>query len=295
MASTLPIHSIVAAVMGETGHPELIYRGTVSEHSADLTPQQIAHLGTSDLVFMTGPSIEMRLGQIDGQEAVNGKTFIMLAEAPGITRLKIRAGGAWEAHAHEETHEGEDHQGNGDHDHQDGIASYNAHIWLSPANAKAMAETISQHLAAADTANAATYRANAKAFAAAVDKTATEIATLLAPVRDKPFIVFHDAYPYFEEAFGLTAVGSISDASGTAPSAKRIGEIQAKIAETSAVCVFREPQFDARFAETVVEGSNARLGVLDAIGARLDPGPGAYLELLRNLGENAAACLSGGG
>ena len=74
-------------------------------------------------------------------------------------------------------------------------------------------------------------------------------------MKDKPFIVFHDAYPYFEQAFGLAAVGSISDAGGSAPSAKRLGEIRAKLAETNAVCVFREPQFDSRFAETVIEGS----------------------------------------
>jgi zinc transport system substrate-binding protein len=285
MASIMPVHSIVSAVMGKTGTPELIFRGAVSEHTSGLTPQQIASLGAGDLVFMVGPTIEVRLGQLDKGEAVNGKAFIMLADAPGITRLKIREGGGWEAHVHEEEHSAENHV--------EGVATYNGHIWLSPANAKAIAATLANEFSAIDSANAATYQANAAAFAASVDKTAADITALLAPVKDKPFIVFHDAYPYFEKAFGLSAVGSIADAGGSAPSAKRLGEIRAKLAATGAVCVFREPQFDARFAETVIEGSSARLGVLDAIGADLTPGPGAYLELLSNLAENLHTCLAG--
>lgn len=285
MASILPVHSIVSAVMGKTGTPELIFRGVVSEHTSGLTPQQFASLGSADLVFMVGPSVEVRLGQLDKGEAVNGKAFTMLADAPGITRLKIREGGGWEAHTHDEEQ--------GEEDHEEGVAAYNGHIWLSPANAKAMAAEIAARLAAIDAANAEAYRANAANFAITVDKVAEDIATLLAPVKDQPFVVFHDAYPYFEEAFGMTAVGSISDASGNAPSAKRLGEIRAKIAASNAVCVFREPQFDTRFAETVIEGTSARLGVLDAIGADLEPGPGAYVQLMNNLANSAYACLSG--
>jgi zinc transport system substrate-binding protein len=288
MASILPIHAIVAAVMGDEGNPELIFRGTVSEHTTALTPQQLASLGSADLVFMVGPSIEVRLGQLDRSEAVNGRAFVTLEDAPGVTLLKIREGGAWEGHDHDE----EEHDAEG---HEEGVTAYNGHIWLSPANAKAMAIEIAARLASVDGGNAAVYQANSVAFNAAVDKAVAAIALRLAPVKDRPFIVFHDAYPYFEEAFGLTAVGSISDASGHAPSAKRIGEIQAKIAETGTVCVFREPQFDARFAETVVEGSDARLGVLDAIGAELEPGPEAYLQLLSTLADGLHACLSGQG
>ncbi len=285
LASITPVHSIVSAVMGETGTPELIFRGVVSEHTSGLTPHQIASLGAADLVFMVGPTVEVRLGQLDKSEAVNGKAFTMLVETPGLSRLKIREGGAWGAHAHEVEH--------GEEDHEEGVATYNGHVWLSPANAKVMADEIARALAAIDGKNAETYRANAAAFAASVDNAAARITTLLAPVKDKPFIVFHDAYPYFEEAFGLTPVGAISDVSGNAPSAKRLGEIRARLAATSAVCVFREPQFDARFAETVIEDSSARLGVLDAIGAGIEPGPEAYVQLLNNLAKSAYACLSG--
>ena len=289
MASIMPIHSIVSAVMGNLGQPELIFSGKLSEHSTSLSPAQIAWLGKADLVFMTGKSLEYKLGQLSGSETVNGKTFIALADAPGVTKLKLRQGGAWEKDEDKPQVAAAD-----DRQSADGLITYNAHVWLDPENAKAMAKAVAQALGQADAANAANYQANAKAFAAEIDKTETEIAASLAEVKDRPFIVFHDAYPYFEQYFGLTAVGSISDASANAPSARRIEEIRVRIREAHAVCVFREPQFDSKFADTVIEGSDARAGVLDAIGADLVPGPGAYRQLLLNLAASAKSCLAGG-
>ena len=284
VASIVPVHAIVAAVMGEKGTPELLLSGQMSEHAASLSPQQLAALAGADLIFMATPNVEIRLGQISGSEAVEGKAFVALAEAPGVSHLKLREGGPWEAHDHEEA---------GNIEGAEGVSAYNGHVWLSPANAKAMAATVAAELAKADPGNAAAYAANAAAFAEESDRLQVEIAAQLAPVKDKPFIVFHDAYPYFEQAFGLSAVGSIADSTAEPPSAKRLGEIRAKLAATGAGCVFREPQFDDRFAATVVEDSSARLGVLDAVGADLTPGPGAYFQLMRNLAASLKTCLSG--
>lgn len=290
MASIMPVHSIVAAVMGATGTPELIFSGKLSEHSAGLTAAQIARLGDADLVFMIGKTLEFKLGQISGTETVNGKSFIAMADAKGVVKLKTRAGGAWEKDEDEpEVVDTQDSQSSGT------IASYNAHVWLDPENAKAMAAAVAEDLASIDSANAEIYRANAQTFISGLDRTEAEISASLADVKGKPFIVFHDAYPYFEKRFGLTAVGSISDASANAPSAQRIEEIRHKIRESQALCVFREPQFDGKFAATVIEGSKARSGVLDAVGADLELGPGAYPLLLLNIAASAKACLSGAG
>ena len=288
MASIMPVHSIVAAVMGATGTPELIFSGKLSEHSAGLTAAQIARLGDADLVFMIGKSLEFKLGQISGTETVNGKSFIAMADAKGVVKLKTREGGAWEKDEDEpQVSDTLDSQTTGM------IANYNAHVWLDPENAMAMAAEVAEDLAAIDSSNAGTYRANAQAFISGLNQTEAEISASLADVKGKPFIVFHDAYPYFEKRFGLTAVGSISDASANAPSAQRIEEIRRKIRESQALCVFREPQFDGKFAATVIEGSKARSGVLDAVGADLELGPGAYPQLLLNIAASAKACLSG--
>lgn len=276
IASIMPVHGIVAAVMGDVGQPQLLLPGRLSEHAASFTPAQIAALGKADLVFLVGGGLERKLGQLSGGEAVNGKIFIELIEAAGVTTYPIREGGGWEKDEHEDKHLPAD-----------------SHVWLDPGNAGAMADAVAAALSQADPANAAIYAANTKAFNASLDALAGEIAATLAPVKDRPYIVFHDAYQYFEKRFGLNAVGSIADFSAAAPSARRLREIRGKIAEAGAVCAFREPQFDEKFVATAIEGSAAQPGILDPLGADLQPGPLAYPRLLRNLAASLAACLAG--
>lgn len=293
VASVVPVHSIVAAVMGDTGTPELLLEGSMSEHRAVFTPSQIAALGGADLVFIVGHGLEAKLAQISGSDAVNGKRFIELADAPGLATLPVRQGGAWEPDDHDHDH-GHDHgHETGDTHAGEGVLAFDPHVWLDPENAKAMARMVAAELAKADPANAAAYAANAKAFEAETDRTSAAIAAELAPVKDKPFIVFHDAYHYFEEHFGLRGVGSISDVSAQAPSAERLAEVRDKITASKAACVFREPQYDDKVVQTVIEGTPARQGVLDPLGATLTPGPGAYPQLLKNLSAALRDCLSG--
>ena len=149
-----------------------------------------------------------------------------------------------------------------------------------------------QSLSEADPANAGRYRANGKAALARLDSLDEELKAALAPVKDAPFVVFHDAYQYFEAHYGLTAVGSISVSEGRAPGAKRLREVREKIAETGARCVFAEPQFQPALVATVVEGTAARTGVLDPVGADLAEGPEAYAELLRGLAGALNKCLA---
>jgi zinc transport system substrate-binding protein len=285
VASVVPIQSIVAAVMGDTGTPDLLLQGSMSEHRAVFTPSQIAALGDADLVFIVGRGLEAKLAQIGGSDAVNGKSFIELSDAPGITRLPIREGGAWEP-------DDDDHAAT-DAIAAEGVLTFDPHVWLDPENAKAMARAAAASLAKADPDNAAAYAANESAFEAEIDKTSAAVAAELAPVRDKPFIVFHDAYHYFEKRFGLHGAGSISDVSAQAPTAQRLAQVRDKIAASKAACVFREPQFDDRVVQTVIEGTGAKEGVLDPLGATLTPGPLAYPQLLRNLATALKDCLSG--
>lgn len=283
IASIVPVHSIVASVMGDTGAPELLLSGKNSEHTASLSPQQLSDLGQADVVFMIGSGLEHKLAQVSGSDAVGGRKFISLSEAAGIKTLPVRQGGTFEVH---EEPEGEEH---GDHD--EAILKFDPHVWLDPENVKAMTNAVAADLSKADPDNAKTYEANAAAFVALLDQLMAAISADTKPIQNKPFIVFHDAYQYFEKRFGLTAVGSISDVSAAAPSARRLNEIRSKLEETKAVCVFREPQFDAKYVTVVLEGSQARQGVLDPIGSELTPGPKAYAELLTRLAKGARDCL----
>ena len=287
IASIVPVHSIVASVMGDVGTPELLLSGKNSEHTSSLSPQQISDLSKADIVFMIGSGLEHKLGQISGSEAVNGKKFISLSEASGVKTLAVRQGGTFETHEHEEKeHEGEEHE-----EHDEALLKFDPHIWLDPENVKAMTNAVAAELSKIDPGHAKSYETNAAAYITSLDQLAAEISAETKPIQNKPFIVFHDAYQYFETRFGLTAVGSISDVSAAAPSAKRLKEIKDKLEKTKAICVFREPQFDAKYVSVVLEGSKARQGVLDPTGYDLTPGPKAYAELLTKLTKAARDCL----
>ena len=284
VASILPVHAIVAAVMGDTGKPTLLLKGALSEHRSSFTPSQFVTLGEADVVFIVGHGLEAKLAQLSGSEAVNGRIFIALSDAPDVTHLPVREGGGFEAHVHDAGEEG---------DHAEGVLSFDPHVWLDPENARAMAQAVAAELGRADPANAGTYAANAKAFTMSLDGLEQDLTAALAPVKNKPFIVFHDAYQYFEARFGLMAAGSITDVSARPPSAKRLADIRARLAESKAVCVFREPQYDGKAVAAVIEGSAAKEGVLDPVGASLAPGPDAYGQLLRQLATGFASCLGG--
>ena len=284
IASIMPVHSIVASVMGDIATPDLLLSGKNSEHTASLSPEQISGLGKADIVFMIGGGLEHKLGQISGTEAVNGKKFVALVDAPGIKALKIRTGGTFE--------EDDDEELPDIHDDQYAFAQkYNPHIWLDPENAKAMTKAVAAQLGEIDPAHAKTYEANANTYLASLEQLETGIAADTKPIQNKPFVVFHDAYPYFEERFGLKALGSISDANAASPSAKRLKEIRDKIVSAKALCVFREPQFDEKFVRIAMEGTNAKPGILDVMGFDVATGPKAYEQMMRNLARSATDCL----
>ncbi len=276
VTSIVPLHSLVSSVMNGVGTPELLMQGQNSEHNASFTPQQITHMAHADLVFMIGNNLETKLGEISGTETVGGKAFIKMNEFQGLNLHAIREGGTWEP--------------DGDEPPSTGVSA-DPHIWLDPENAKLMVKTIAATLDKADPANANLYDANAAKALAELDRLEADLKTQLAPVQHKPFVVFHDAYQYFEHRFRVTAVGSISNFSATPTSAQRLEEIHNKINSSNAACVFREPQFTDAALLTVIEGTNAKSSILDPIGANLQPGPKAYEELLHEIAKNLSNCL----
>lgn len=304
VASTKPVHSLVAAVMGDLGSPDLIVKGSASPHTYSLRPSDAAALESADIVFWTGHGMELFLA--DALETLSGEARVVeLADAPGITLLPVREGGAFEAHEHEgEGHEGHDHEAEG-HDHEaEGHDAHaedghdhghegegDMHFWLDPENARLMVTEIAMVLAEVDPANAATYEANAEAERVRLDELEEELRTSLAPVAGKPFIVFHDAYQYFETRFGLTVAGSITVSPETMPGAARVDELRSKVAELGATCVFAEPNFQPAIVSTIIEGTPARAGTLDPEGAALTEGPDLYANLLRGLATGLLDCL----
>ncbi|WP_338033090.1 zinc ABC transporter substrate-binding protein [Hwanghaeella grinnelliae] len=210
-----------------------------------------------------------------------------------------------EDHDHED-HDHEDHDHDHDHDedhaemdedHHDEHEGHHhegkdPHIWLDPQNAIAMVRKIADVLSEDDPANADRYAANAAATIADLNKLIDEVSAQLAPLHDKQYVVFHDAYQYFEERFGLHAAGSITISPEITPGAERIHEIRDRVQDLGASCVFAEPQFEPRIISVVLEGSNAKAGTIDPLGADLDDGPELYFNLIRNMATSMRDCLS---
>ena len=193
-----------------------------------------------------------------------------------------------EKHDDHEHEKHDDYDGHDDHGHE----GVDPHVWLDPENAKAMVHEIEEALAKADPANAATYESNAEAVMAQLDSLVAEIDGELAPVKGRGYIVFHDAYQYFENRFGVSAIGSITVSPEVLPGAERVSDLQEKVRSLDATCVFSEPQFEPRLVATITENTNAGTGVLDPLGASIDNGPNLYFTLIRNMARSLKDCLS---
>ena len=213
-----------------------------------------------------------------------------------------------ESHAKEEghDHEGHDHDDHDSHDHSDHAdhkddhdehagheehGAYDPHVWLDPENAQIWLGSIAQTLSELDPENADRYAGNANAAMGEIGTVTAQIRQQLDPYRDIPFIVFHDAYQYYETRFGLAAAGSISLGDAADPSAARVSEIQSKVSELGISCVFSEPQFNPGLVRTVLSGSAAKTGILDPLGSALEPGPGFYPALMVALADQVEGCL----
>ena len=291
VASIGPIHSLVAGVMGEIGQPTLLVEGAASPHDYGMKPSDAIHLQAADLVFWIGPNLETFLAKPITMVRSDARV-VALAEVDGLTLYPTREGGTWEAHRHEHAEDGEQTHGSAEaSDHHDDHARTDLHLWLDPTNAIVMTRAIAAALSAADPGNAPAYQAHAAEQEERLKALDQELEARLGPVRERPFIVFHDAYQYFERRYDLAAAGAITIGPERAPGAKRLQEIHQRLAASDAVCVFSEPQFEPAVIETVVEGTDARTGVLDPLGAGLEPGPGLYPRLLSDLTESLVDCL----
>jgi zinc transport system substrate-binding protein len=288
VASIPPVHSLIAGVMDGVGIPDLLVGPTASAHTYSLRPSEARLLQQAELVFWIGPVYETFLEKPLGALSAKAK-IVRLADAPGIGTLPARRGGPWDAHAHD----GHDHG----HDHAHGAKgkadAADGHLFLDPENAKAMVRAAAATLASADPVNAARYRGNAEAVLARLDGLDAELRAMLTPVRDKPFIVFHDAYQYLEKRYALNAVGSITVSPERQPGAQRLQRLRRKITQSQAVCVFAEPQFEPTLVQTVIERTQAKTGVLDYMGVANAPGRDAYFETMRGMARALAGCLQG--
>lgn len=304
VVSIKPIHSLVASIMQGVGEPSLIVEGAASPHTYNMKPSNASALQAAKVVFWVGPGLEAFLDKpLDA--LTSGAKVVELSEAPGIEKLKFREGGAFEAHDHgDEGHSEEGHSEEGHkhaegeaghdhgHDHDHGHGDTDLHMWLDPMNAKAMAAAIEKTLTEADPDNAGAYKANLDALNKRLDALDAKLTETVAPIKDKPFVVFHDAYQYFEHRYKVRVAGSITVSPEVLPGAERVSQIHAKIKELGATCVFAEPQFEPKLINVVIEGTPAKSGTLDPEAGTLEAGPDLYFQMMEGIGTSLKTCLT---
>ncbi|MDE3115535.1 MAG: zinc ABC transporter substrate-binding protein [Pseudomonadota bacterium] len=272
LATIKPVHSLVAGVMEGVGQPALLIGGGLSEHSYALKPSDAAKIAGAEVVFWIGPDLETTLigplANLAGDARV-----VALEEAPGLRRLMARPAGLWEGKP-------------------PASGPINPHIWLDPQNAIAMTRAIAAALSAADPADAARYGANARRQIARLTALDRQLARRLAPVRTRPFVVFHDAYPYFDTRYGLDAIGAVTVEPDRPVGPRRVAQLHDALKSGKAICIFREPQFAPALITALADGTRARVGVLDPLGADLPPGPGLYPALMEQMARALVQCLA---
>ena len=304
VTSIKPIHSLVSAVMDGIGTPSLIIEGAGSPHTYALKPSQAKALQDADLVFWVGPAIESFLEK-PIKEVASSARIVTLSDAHGLIKIEFREGGNFDSHDDHAKHDDHDdhakrddhnehakHDDHNEHAKHDDHGQFDMHVWLDPENAKMMINAIEEALIEADPRNARTYQGNAANVKRDLDKLITEVDAEMSPVKGTPYVVFHDAYQYFEDRFGMKPVGSITVSPETLPGAKRVKELREKIKSLNATCVFSEPQFEPKLIATVIESTSASIGVLDPLGVSIKAGPEMYFTLIRNMSKSLKNCLS---
>jgi len=303
VASIKPIHSLVAAVMGDIGTPHLLLEAPTSAHHFTLKPSQARSLQAADIVFWVGPTMEQPLTKALATLAPQAQT-LPLIESAGLVLINFdEVAPAHEKRDHEkhglEKHDKHDEHAKHDHEKHDKHDEHakhddhliNPHIWLDPQNAKIMLGVIAARLAKADPENASTYAANADLMAARLATLETDITSQLASYSAARFLVLHDAHVYFERRFGLRNYGAITTEPDVMPTASRVKALRDELREHHFDCIFTEPFLGQKAVALIAEGSKVSIGTLDPIASNLPAGAQLYPDLLISYAKALQSCF----
>ncbi|WP_325918787.1 zinc ABC transporter substrate-binding protein ZnuA [Pseudomonas frederiksbergensis] len=280
LTSIKPLQLIAAAVQDGVAVPQVLLPPGASPHHYALRPSDVRKVQSVDLLYWIGPDMEGFLPRV-----LNGRTLpsVAVQELPG---LKLRHFAQDSA-----SHEDHDDDGGDDHDHDHRPGTVDAHLWLSPHNARVIAARMAADLSAADPANAARYQSNLKGFNQRLDALDARIKARLAGVAGKPYFVFHEAFDYFEDNYGLKHAGVFAVAAEVQPGAQHVAAMRTRLQAVGKTCVFSEPPLRPRLAETLVAGLPVKLAELDALGGYTPATAQGYEQLLEKLGNDLAGCL----
>ena len=294
VATIKPIHSLASYLMDGIGKPDLIVDGYASPHGFALKPSHAKMIQNADIIFWVGEDIESFLEKPLKTIAKKAEK-VELMEIKGLTKLKFRERNIFEGHD-EHGHKEDDHDDHAkkednhdDHGHEGHAhGEFDPHIWLDPMNAKVILSEMAEHLIENDQKNELKYKANLKKAHKDLDKLTEKVKSDLN--KDFKSIVFHDAYQYFEERFGINILGAFTVNTDVMPGAEQLAEIREVIEHDKVSCIFSEPQFNPDIIKAVAKDTNVATGVIDPLGATLNPGKDLYFDLIGNMSKSFKGC-----
>ena len=312
VTSIKPIHSLASMLMDGIGAPKLIVDGSNSPHNFTLKPSHAKMLQNADLVFWVGEDVETFLEKPLGTVATKAKK-IELMEISQIKKLKFREKNIFEGHHDdhgEKKHDDHGHKKHDDHghkkhddhghkkhddhgekkhdDHGHAHGEHDPHIWLDPLNAKVILNVMAKNMKMMDKKNSSKYDANLKKANTNIDSLVSEINKNIN--KNAKYVVFHDAYQYFEKRFGLKTLGALTVNTDVLPGAEQLKDIRKVIKKENAKCIFSEPQFNPKIIKAIAKDTNIKTGVLDPLGADLKNNKNLYFKLLKNLSSSLRKC-----
>ena len=288
VTSIKPIHSLASLLMDGIGAPKLIVDGSNSPHNFTLKPSHAKMLQNADLVFWVGENIETFLEKPLSTVAKKAKK-IELMEISQIKKLKFREKNIFEGHHDDHGHKKHDDHGHKKHDdHGHAHGEHDPHIWLDPLNAKVILTVMAKNMKIMDKKNSAKYDANLKKAHAKIDGLVSDINKVIN--KNAKYVVFHDAYQYFEKRFGLKTLGALTVNTDVLPGAEQLKDIRKVIKKENAKCIFSEPQFNPKIIKAIAKDTNIKTGVLDPLGANLKNNKDLYFKLLNNLSNSLRKC-----
>ena len=273
-----PLHSLISNVMKDVGKPSLIIEGTSNPHNFVLKPSHAKLLQDADIIFWIGEDLEAFMEKPLSSLAKDTKK-ISFMELGSIKKLKFRENNIFDHDDHD------DHEDHDEHNH----GEFDAHLWLDPVNAKKMVLEISHELSELDPTNKNSYKANADKTIEVLDRLIEEVNQSLS--KDISYVVFHDAYQYFEQRFEVTSAGALTLNPDVLPGAKQIVDIQNLIKKKNIKCIFSEPQYNPKIIETLANDTNTSTGIMDPLGAYMDKGPSMYSKLIIGIVDSIKNCI----
>jgi zinc transport system substrate-binding protein len=314
VTSIKPIHSLVSYIMDGVGKPDVIVDGYNSPHGFSLKPSHAKMLENADLVIWVGEDLEAFLEKPLQTIAKKAKN-IELMDLKGIKKLEFREKNIFEEHddhkekdghkehddhkekdghkEHDDHKEKDGHKEHDDHKEKDGHeghghGEHDPHVWLDPINAKVIIKEITNQLVQLDSKNSSIYKSNAKKALTDIDKLVKDIKKELN--KDLRFVVFHDAYQYFENRFDIQVLGALTVNTDVMPGAEQLSKIREVIEHEKVNCLFSEPQFNPAIIKSIAKDTKIKTGILDPLGAKLDKGKNLYFDLLKNMSSSFKGC-----